>query len=60
MSSFLVISFCIYCSNVERNSSFTVTFPTELFIYLIQQVKQMTEKDERIKIMNEVLSGMKV
>jgi len=30
-----------------------------LYIFLYQ-IKQMAEKDERIKVMNEVLSGIKV
>ena len=30
------------------------------FNYIHQQVKQMAQKDERVKIMNEILSGIKV
>lgn len=35
---------------------------TESFLFLgyIDQVKQMSEKDDRLKIINEVLNGIKV
>ena len=37
-----------------------VTMQQSLLLGYIDQVKQMSEKDDRIKMINEVLNGIKV
>ena len=37
-----------------------IQFGLAMLYFFLYQIKQMAEKDERIKVMNEVLSGIKV